>query len=59
VPARLNETLEELNRRFLASPDGARYRDRDWIRLSELVGDRGRGYSRSRSFRMVIGAEPS
>ncbi|MFO7780932.1 MAG: YkgJ family cysteine cluster protein [Spirochaetia bacterium] len=38
--ARLNETLEELNRRFLSSPDGARYRDRDWIRLSELVGDR-------------------
>ncbi|NBF40918.1 MAG: hypothetical protein GVY14_10925 [Spirochaetes bacterium] len=38
--ALVNETLEELNRRFLASPAGRQYRGRDWIRLSELVGDR-------------------
>jgi Fe-S-cluster containining protein len=43
--ARLNETLEELNRRFLASPDGVRYRGRDWIRLSELVGDQAAHYT--------------
>ncbi|NBB90970.1 MAG: hypothetical protein GVY23_07155 [Spirochaetes bacterium] len=36
--ALLNETLEDLNRRFLDSPEGRPYRGRDWIRLSELVG---------------------
>ena len=42
--ALVNETLEELNRRFLASPAGRRYRGRDWIRLSALVKERAPRY---------------
>jgi Fe-S-cluster containining protein len=38
--ARINEALEDLNGRFLAGPDGASYRGRDWIKLSELVVER-------------------
>ncbi len=29
--------LEELNRRFLDSPEGSGYRRHDWIRLTELL----------------------
>lgn len=40
--ARVNEELEALNARFLAADAGARYRGRDWIRLSELVAELSR-----------------
>jgi Fe-S-cluster containining protein len=35
--ARVNETLERLNKSFLETVEGARYRERQWIPLSELV----------------------
>jgi Fe-S-cluster containining protein len=38
--ARINEELAALNRRFLQTEAGARYRDSDWIRLSQLVAQR-------------------
>lgn len=43
--ARVNEELEVLNRRFLETDAGWRYRGRDWIRLTELVVDFGRNYA--------------